>query len=228
MLNRGGFVHAARERAGLTCRELAEKAGCSLRYVHDIEQGCSPSIRVLNGLVQALQLSAWEQRFLFAACGRILPDPALTDTDISQRYLDALQPHPAAALHPSWRFKAWNQQWQRLFQGVLLAPSMHQWLYLSTTSRRILRNWDEVSQWCVGWLRYGLAVDVDAVKPMVSALMPVTEFRREWEAQVIPVDPATRLWVVRDGGTELRIDMRFWHASPMPGGLLLGVILDAG
>lgn len=137
-------MHAARERAGLTCRELAEKAGCSLRYVHDIEQGCSPSIRVLNGLVQALQLSAWEQRFLFAACGRILPDPALTDTDISQRYLDALQPHPAAALHPSWRFKAWNQQWQRLFQGSVgsehapvAIPVHHLAAYLAQLGRSV-------------------------------------------------------------------------------------------
>lgn len=181
------------------------------------------------GLADALKLSDWETHYLFAASGVMLPDPMLDDAEAMRTYIDALlQPNPALVLDVSWRIAAYNREWQRLFKGVWLTPSMHQWLYVSTTSRSIVRNWDEVSQWCVGWLRYGMAVDPDTVAPVVRMLMSITVFRREWQAQVIPVDPATRPWIVhdRDNGCESTIDMQVWRASPMPGALLLGAILD--
>ena len=55
----GHIVKAARERAGITIEELAEKAGISERYLYRIEnEGNRPSYNVLYRIIRALNVSA--------------------------------------------------------------------------------------------------------------------------------------------------------------------------
>ena len=55
----GHIVKSARERAGITIEELAEKAGISERYLYRIEnEGKRPSYNVLYRMIRALNVSA--------------------------------------------------------------------------------------------------------------------------------------------------------------------------
>ena len=52
------------------------------------------------------------------------------------------------------------------------------------------------------------------------------EFRRRWEAQVIPLDPSPRIWRVMDGGREIGLDMQVWRHSFLSGALLAGFVRE--
>ncbi|WP_230870808.1 helix-turn-helix domain-containing protein [Mycobacterium canetti] len=227
----GGFVRAARIRAALSGPELAEKMGYSPAWLYRIEKGRAvPSAKVLEALATALCLSPWESRYLFALAGKVRPQTdQLTDAP-SQAFLDALHPNPAAWMDTSWTIVRANAEFQRLFRGAWLQPNLIFWHYVAVTAREIIVNWEVTSQWCVGWLRFGLGAGVPGVAEMVATMLPARVFREQWEAQVIPVDPSTRPWIVRDldNGCELTLDMRAWRpAGQQPGLLLLGAVVDA-
>ncbi len=55
----GGFIRQQRERANLSLRRLAEKAGISNPYLSQIERGIRrPSAEILKNLSRALEISA--------------------------------------------------------------------------------------------------------------------------------------------------------------------------
>jgi transcriptional regulator with XRE-family HTH domain len=58
LLELGQFIRDQRERAELSMRELAKRANISNPYLSQIERGLhEPSVRVLNSLATALELS---------------------------------------------------------------------------------------------------------------------------------------------------------------------------
>lgn len=55
----GEFIRAQRERANLSLRRLAEKAGISNPYLSQIERGIrKPSAEILKNLARALEISS--------------------------------------------------------------------------------------------------------------------------------------------------------------------------
>lgn len=55
----GGFIRQQRERANLSLRRLADKAGISNPYLSQIERGIrKPSAEILKSLSRALEISA--------------------------------------------------------------------------------------------------------------------------------------------------------------------------
>lgn len=58
-LDLGGFIRQQRERANLSLRRLAERAGVSNPYLSQIERGIrKPSAEILKRLSRALEISA--------------------------------------------------------------------------------------------------------------------------------------------------------------------------
>lgn len=70
----GDFIRVQRERANLSLRRLAEKAGISNPYLSQIERGIrKPSAEILKSLSRALEISA---NSLYSKAGLIDDDPA--------------------------------------------------------------------------------------------------------------------------------------------------------
>lgn len=68
----GEFIRSQRERANLSLRRLAEKAGISNPYLSQIERGIrKPSAQILRNLSRALEISA---NTLYARAGLIDED----------------------------------------------------------------------------------------------------------------------------------------------------------
>lgn len=68
----GGFIRQQRERANLSLRRLADKAGISNPYLSQIERGMrKPSAEILKNLSRALEISA---NSLYAKAGLIDED----------------------------------------------------------------------------------------------------------------------------------------------------------
>lgn len=65
----GDFVHAARERLGLSLAEAAEMIGCSKSHIWDIERGVAvnPTIGMLANICAALGLELERLAVLAAA-----------------------------------------------------------------------------------------------------------------------------------------------------------------
>jgi hypothetical protein len=79
----------------------------------------------------------------------------------------------------------------------------------------------------VSTARFRLAANPDDPGLLTSKerLFELPDFRRYWDAQVIPDDPRNRVWRVRVERAEVSIDMRLWRHPHWPGLLLVGVVL---
>ncbi|WP_234715426.1 hypothetical protein [Mycobacteroides immunogenum] len=147
-----------------------------------------------------------------------------------RRYIQAVNPHPAAWMSAGWTVEEANDEFMRLFKGVWITPNLVHWHYHSTKALDVIQNWDETSEWCVGLLRFGLAAAPSdlGLQSVVRSLMPIKVFKRQWDSQIIPIDPATRPWVLRDLDTEdiVTVDMRAWRSSMHDGVLLFGAVID--
>lgn len=88
----GGFIRQQRERANLSLRRLAEKAGVSNPYLSQIERGIRrPSAEILKRLSRALEVSAHS---LYKRAGLIdedLPPASVLEAIESDERLDSDQ-----------------------------------------------------------------------------------------------------------------------------------------
>lgn len=219
------LVKGVRERAGMTQRGLADAMGYSEALIQKIELGTRmPGLKVLAALAGVLELSSWESRYLHLLGGRTMQDSGTPPPNI-EGYLESLMPHPAAWITPGWTIVHANSKFEHLFPGLWMTPNFIHWHYHSVKSRKVIENWEQTSEWCVGWLRWSLAANPDdpALKRIVNSLMPISVFQQQWQ-QPIPIDPDTRAWVINDSvGAVQILDMRTWHNPQSSGSLLLGV-----
>lgn len=226
----GSFVRAARTRRGITRPQLASLTGYSESWVRQVETNThNPPAAGSDAISKALGLSSWETRYLYALGGKMPAESTVPLPDV-RTYLQALNPHPAAWMSAAWTVEEANDEFMRLFKGVWITPNLVHWHYHSTKALDVIQNWTATSEWCVGLLRFGLAVspDDDGLQSVVRSLLPIKVFQRQWDSQIIPVDPATRPWVIRDldTGAMLTLDMRAWRTTGQSGVLLLGAVTD--
>jgi len=204
--------------------------GYSPAWLYRIEQGrVVPSAKVLRALAVSLDLDQWETRYLFALGRRVPEHEAELSHAPGQGYLDALHPNVAAWLNSAWVVQRVNAEFDRLMHGWWICPVLIYWHYGTIDAQTVIVNWEQTSQWCVGWLRFGLAAGHEGTARIVELLMAIKVFRAHWESQVIPVDPATKPWVVRDfdNNCDVTLDMRAWRPAGQEAGvLLLGAVVD--
>ena len=88
----GEFIRQQRERANLSLRRLADKAGISNPYLSQIERGIrKPSAEILKNLSKALEISA---NSLYTKAGLIdeeTPAPSVTEAIASDERLEGDQ-----------------------------------------------------------------------------------------------------------------------------------------
>ncbi|MCS7293887.1 MAG: helix-turn-helix transcriptional regulator [Dehalococcoidia bacterium] len=81
-MNFGTLLRQYRERVGISCSELARRAGLHYSYISRLEHGSRrPSLEAVERMVRALNLTAEECHALRVAAGYPpeLPIPALAD-----------------------------------------------------------------------------------------------------------------------------------------------------
>lgn len=110
-----GFSTARRRTPGLRREEVAQRANVSATWYTWLEQGRggTPSADVLDGIANALSLTASEREHLFLLAQHRPPQPQYQApegiTPQLQRILDSLEFSPAVIRTVSWDIIAWNR-----------------------------------------------------------------------------------------------------------------------
>lgn len=210
-------------------RRLASLTGYAAAQIQHFESGrrrlSSSSVELI---AQHLEMTPREIQYFHALGGWVYAKSDLP-AGIAE-YLQAIEPHPAAWMDAGWKAEEQNQAFHQLLPLSEANPNLIHWHYHSPVAREIIQNWDETSQWCVGLLRFSIAITPDdpGLRELLNSLMSLEKFRTQWGAQIIPVDPATRPWVLRDieNGDVVTVNLRAWHTRSNAGMLLLGVVID--
>lgn len=227
--NQGQFLRAVRDRAQMSQRRLALLTGYTVAQIQHFESGrrrlSSDSAELI---ARHLSMTPREAQYFHALGGWVHAKSALP-AGIAE-YLQAIEPHPAAWLDAAWKVEEQNPAFRRLLPLSAIHPNLMHWHYHSPQAREIIQNWDETSQWCVGLLRFSIAITPDdpGLRVLLDGLMMLEEFRTQWASQIIPIDPATRPWVLRDNetGDVVTVNLRAWHTRSNAGMLLLGAVVD--
>ncbi len=210
-------------------RRLASLTGYTVAQIQHFESGrrrlSSDSAELI---AQHLHMTPRETQYFHALGGWVHAKSALP-AGIAE-YLQGIEPHPAAWMNAAWKVEEQNGAFQRLFPLGGTNLNLIHWHYHSPLAREIIQNWEETSSWCVGLLRFSIAITPDdpGLCALLDSLMLLKEFRSQWDAQIIPVDPATRPWILRDteNGDVISVNLRAWHTRSNAGMLLLGVVVD--
>lgn len=153
-----GLPPAGRGRTtGLRREEVSYLSGVSVTWYTWLEQGrdIHPSRQVLDAVATALRLTDTEHDYVLSLVG-LAPRPAVRAgaVDVApahvQRFLDALDEHPAYALAPDWGIAGWNRAYERLYPGVATTTPEDRnllWLVFTDPSvRSLLDDWDDTSR----------------------------------------------------------------------------------
>ena len=145
-----GYAGGKRRTPGLRREEVAQRAGISTTWHSWLEQGRGgpPSIHTLDGLAEALMLTAVEREHLFLlAVGRppeVRYQPPGGVTPRLQHVLDALDACPAMIRTATWDVVAWNQAAAAVFTDYGALPpaerNMLRLVFLDPRSRTVNFN----------------------------------------------------------------------------------------
>lgn len=142
---------------GLRREEVSFLSGVSVTWYTWLEQGrdINPSRQVLDAVATALQLTVTEHDYVLTLAG-FAPqhpgggEPVATAPAHVQRFLDALDEHPAYALAPDWGIAGWNSAYERLYPNVATTPPEGRnllWLIFTDPDvRSLLDDWDDTSR----------------------------------------------------------------------------------
>lgn len=198
-LDRGeyGLPPAGRGRTvGLRREEISYLSGVSVTWYTWLEQGrdINPSRQVLDAVATALRLTVAEHDYALTLAGFAPSRPASVSTVASapehvQRFLDALDEHPAYALAPDWGIAAWNSAYQALYPNVATTPPEDRnllWLIFTDPAvRELLDDWDDTSRRFLAEFRAeaGPRLGDPRYRDLIGRLMDANpEFRERWES----------------------------------------------
>ncbi|MET8983148.1 helix-turn-helix transcriptional regulator [Streptomyces sp. NPDC004539] len=209
-----GLRSSGRRRTpGLRREELAILAGVSVDYLIRLEQGkdSNPSSGVLNGLSDALRLTAEERKHLTLlatdrAAAESLPKSGTHDDDVrptTRVLVERLGSTPACVLGPAYDVLAWNGPWEALtrLMGIFDEdpPNLVRYIFVNTKARQFIPRWDMVADEAVGWMRVAGeqgGSDNPRWRDVLAGLLELPEFAARWVAH--PVAP------IRSGSKQIR------------------------
>lgn len=192
-----GLPPAGRGRAaGLRREEISYLSGVSVTWYTWLEQGrdINPSRQVLDAVATALRLTVAEHDYALTLAG-FAPSRPGTHSAVAtapahvQRFLDALDEHPAYALAPDWGIAGWNAAYEALYPNVATVdPEDRNLLWLIFTDpavRSLLDDWDDTSRRFLAEFRaeVGPRLGDTRYRDLVARLMEASgEFRDRWES----------------------------------------------
>jgi transcriptional regulator with XRE-family HTH domain len=182
--------------AGLRREEISYLSGVSVTWYTWLEQGrdINPSRQVLDAVATALRLTVAEHDYALTLAGfapsRPGPHSAVATAPAHvQRFLDALDEHPAYALAPDWGIAGWNSAYEALYPNVATVdPEDRNLLWLIFTDpavRSLLDDWDDTSRRFLAEFRaeVGPRLGDTRYRDLVGRLMDASgEFRERWES----------------------------------------------
>lgn len=120
----------ARRVPGLRREELAERAGISIDYLVQLEQGRAtrPSSQVVGSLARALALQTSDRDALFAAAGLLAPGVPrlpLRVGPVTRRLVERTTETPIAVFSRAWDVLLANELWEAIF-GSVSGSSLHE------------------------------------------------------------------------------------------------------
>lgn len=193
-----GLADSGRRRvAGLRREEVAMLAGISADYYLRLEQGrtTQPSDQVLAALAGALQLDDDAAEYMRNLARPALPRrsgsaASVEKVDLGLRTLiDNWQLIPAYVQDRHMNVLAANSMAQALLP--YFAPGFNQLrtAFLDSDFPAWVRNWDEVTEMLVSWLRFNFAEDRSNDPELVSLINELSDasprFRSLWARQEV-------------------------------------------
>lgn len=162
-----GFSTTRRRTPGLRREEVAQRANVSTTWYTWLEQGRGgiPSDEVLDGIANALALTATEREHLFLLAQHRPPQARYQEpegiTPQLQRVLDSLEFSPAIVRTTSWDVVAWNRATTLLMGDYsALVPEQRnllRLLFCDPRSRERTENWEDHARMTVATFRSEIA-----------------------------------------------------------------------
>jgi transcriptional regulator with XRE-family HTH domain len=209
-----GFTTKRRRTPGLRREEVAQLANVSATWYTWLEQGRggSPSADVLEGIVEALALTAAERDYLFLlALGHVPEAPGRASEQVSnrlQRILDSLNPSPAYVKNTIWDILAWNRSAEALFLSRMEPKNrrnMLENLFCNPAVRQNTPDWESVARVAVAAFRAdsARAADQKKVRNLVNRLIRQSEkFDAIWqENEVASIDEGSKTISFQEAGS---------------------------
>ncbi|MFJ4172524.1 helix-turn-helix transcriptional regulator [Microbacterium sp. NPDC089696] len=198
-LDRGtyGLPAAGRGRTvGLRREEVSFLSGVSVTWYTWLEQGrdINPSRQVLDAVATALHLTVAEHDYALTLAGFAPQRPAggeavETAPPHVQRFLDALDEHPAYALAADWGIAGWNRAYERLYPHVATTPpeqrNLLRLIFTDPAVRSLLDDWDDTSSRFLAEFRAeaGPRLGDPRYRDLIGRLREESpEFRERWES----------------------------------------------
>jgi transcriptional regulator with XRE-family HTH domain len=189
-------VSARRRTLGLRRIDIAERIGCSEDLYARLEQGrYQPNSRLLNKVVQALELSEAESGYLFTLAGIVPSTDALPEVERLpphvQRLLESFEPNVAYAIGRRWDILGANQT-ARLVLPMLnnttttaTGSLTHNLIYQMFThphSPQVIGAWEQHAQRIVRDVRldYSQAADDPHFAALIERLRDESNHFRSW------------------------------------------------
>lgn len=195
--NAYGLPPAGRGRTvGLRREEISYLSGVSVTWYTWLEQGrdINPSRQVLDAVATALHLTVTEHDYVLTLAGFAPSRPGggeavETAPPHVQRFLDALDEHPAYALAPDWGIAGWNSAYEALYPNVATAIAEQRnllWLiFMDPAVRALLDDWDDTSRRFLAEFRAeaGPRLGDPRYRDLVGRLLESSpDFRERWES----------------------------------------------
>jgi transcriptional regulator with XRE-family HTH domain len=190
-----GLLPGRRRRTpGLRREEVAMLAGVSVSWYTWLEQGrpINASIDVLDAIARALALTEDERAHLrrLGSVPTDLPLSAPLEAPESLMLLvEALEPHPASVLSPTWQFLAWNRAQARLWPALptLAEPDRNLlWVLFAVDDlRTLLVDWADEAQRALAQFRAETEhlAELDERRDLVARLSTASPQFAQWWAQ---------------------------------------------
>lgn len=225
----GDFIRAARARADLNATEFATRIAHSATWLYRLETGgrVAPTEQDLANISRELNLTSWETRYFYMLAGKPPPPDQSGEAPVSD-YIDRLQ-NPVAWIEAGGK-SHYNAEFLRIFKNADEYREMAHWHLEHPKARDIILNWDEISDWWVanGKLRMAAEGRNPHFMKQLEMNHQIPGAKERWDRQVIPIDPANRIWYCYDldNQCEIALDMRGWRHPYRSGTMLSGFIVD--